>query len=274
MIIEFPVEDLIPPELLVTVSNEATQAIVYNIAESARAYWLRLAASELFTSRGPYEDAIQEVDYDDGVATISLVGQPAMIIEEGMGRKDMRDWLLGANVPVTEPGTSGGKHRGADGSFYRSIPFRHGTPGTKGRVGTPMGDPYRNVVDKSDALGRRVYNLAKKMDPSITSMGRTIYGDRLDEEALRKIGVEKLAEHHSTSIYTGMVKMKQTYESASQTGGYMTWRTISTKSNHPDSWIRPASQGRHFAERVANQIDRLAPMAFEAYVRGIGKPNR
>jgi hypothetical protein len=49
----------------------------------------------------------------------------------------------------------------------------------------------------------------------------------------------------------------------------MTFRTISTNSKHADSWIRPPTEGKHFAQQASEHASRLAPKAFQAYVDGL-----
>ncbi len=252
-VLETVVEDVVPKALLAALSEEAVEAVVGDIANSARNHWIGLAQSQLQTSRNDYVNAIQEVQFKPGMAVITLLGQPANMIENGSESVDMRDTLLGPNVPEAPFGQKG-KRRAKAGHFYRSIPFRHGTPGTGGSVGKAMGDPYQGVVKDAKKLGRQVYKQAKKLKA----------GGRLPA-GLAPLLNKKL---HKTDIYAGMVKLRKTYKKATQSQ-YMTFRTISEAN--PSGWIRPAKDGVHFAQKTADFVARLAPVAFQSYVNGLDK---
>lgn len=262
MIIETSLVDIVPKELMAALSEEAVEAILGNIANAARNHWIGLAQKHLHTSRNDYVNSIQEVEFKPGMAIITLVGQPANLIENGMPEQDLREWLLGPRVPEAPPGQKG-KRRAKDGHFYRSIPFRHGTPGTGGSVGKAMGDPYRGVIAGARQLGKDVYKKAKKLAPTTSRKGRIAYGGKLPSGI-----VPKLKKHHKTDIYAGMVKLQKTYKSATQSQ-YMTFRTIS--ENVTTGWIRPQTDPRGFAGRTSDFIARLAPQAFESYISGATK---
>lgn len=254
-------------------SPEAVDRMVQNVAEAARAEWIRLAGDELFTSRRDYINSIQRV-VRRGASEyiISLVGQPAVGIEEGFPRTDLRDTLLGPNVPVVEPGSGGkGKRQSKDGNYYRAIPFRHGTPTSGGGAGQPMGRAYRahEAIDDARALGKQVYAQAK-------ALTKTPYGgsptSRLPNPVYtgksgKSIPVPKLKPHHSTSIYTGMVRTPRSPGGRERGTQFTTFRTISTGVK--TGWIRPATPGKRLSSRVSEFVSRLAPQTIEAYVEGL-----
>ncbi len=267
MIITTTLTDIVPEVLLSALSEEAVEVVLRDIAASARNHWEKLAETHLTTSRRDYINSLQEVEYRPSslpppkragerrphrrvTAVITLVGEPANLIENGIGAVDLRDWLLGPNVPEAPLGQPG-KRRSKGGGFYRAIPFRHQVPGTLGiSGGRVMGDPYRGVIAGARQLGKSVYKEAKKLRP----------GQRL------KAGlVPKLRKHHKTDIYAGMRRPSHKYKSTSQ-GQFETFRTISDQVK--TGWIRPATGPRHFAQRTAAYVARLAPKAFAAYVRG------
>lgn len=255
-------DQMIPNEVLDMLNPEATQEILSNIADAARNEWIRLAGEGLFTSRGDYIAGIQPVEMKSGMAVITLVGVLANLIEEGMDTLDMHDTLLGPDVPISEPGEYG-KHikfmPGGGMGYYRSIPFRHGTPESGGAVGQPMGRQYggHEAVEDAKKLGKAVYDAAKKLKGTTSDEFKTKYGGRL------KAGMApKLKPHHSTDIFAGMIKERKTYEKARQSQ-YMTFRTISTGS---PGWIRPATTGKFYSQQVGAFVQKIAPQAFSAYV--------
>lgn len=260
-------DELIPSEILDALSPEVTQRVLADIADAARAEWIRIAGAELFTTRRDYLAGIQPVEIKPGMAIISLVGQLPNIIEEGMDALDMHDTLLGPNVPISEPGRYG-KHLkvmpGGGLGYYRAIPFRHGSPGSGGAVGQPMGRQYsgHQAVEDAKKLGKKVYGAAKKLAATTSEpMGKTAYGGRLPAGL-----APKLRSHHKTDIFAGMIREEKTYEKATQSQ-YMTFRTISTGS---PGWLRPATPGRFYSQQVGEYVQRLAPQAFAAFVEGLG----
>ncbi len=270
MIIEVDLSGIIPVELQ-GLSPLAFEPLLHDIAEAARDKWIRVAGEDLHTSRRDYLESIQAVEFKKGVATIALVGRLANIIEEGMAEVDLRDTLLGPNVRISPEGEYG-KHLTirptGEVGYYRAIPFRHGTPGTGGAVGAEMGSQYKDVVEDAGQLGRDVYGEAKKLKATVSDPYKgTKWGGRLTASDMEKLGVPKLKPHHAVPIFQGMVRERKTYEKARQTQ-YMTFRTISTLV--PTGWIRPATEGRHYAKKVSEYVRQMAPAALENYVKGMG----
>lgn len=263
-------EDMIPKAVMDALSPEMVQMVLADIADAARAEWIRIAGAELFTSRRDYLAGIQPVVLDKmaGTATIALVGQLPNLIEEGMDAVDLHDTLLGPNVPVTPPGEYG-KHLKIDPKtfatgYYRAIPFRHGTPGTGGAVGQEMGRQYsgHEAVEDAKKLGKKVYGAAKKLAATESEpYGATKYGGRLPAGM-----APKLRPHHKTDIFAGMIREEKTYEKATQSS-YTTFRTISTGS---PGWLRPATPGRFYSQKVSQYVQKLAPQAFAAFAEGLG----
>lgn len=279
MIISLNLPDLLPEGTMQQLATALKQELVSNIANQARAKWIKLAGG-LQSSRRDYIAAIQEVEVQDGRASVALVGEVANLIENGQAGYDMHDTLLGQGVPVVPRGKRG-KHAKKDGSgFYRAIPFRHGTPGTTGAVGAAMGSQYAGhegvagfaptnapgfafQAGQSALLGQNVYDQAKKLK-STKGMpnGKVAYGGRLQAGL-----APKLKEHHATDIYAGMIKSSKTYEKATQSQ-YTTFRTISTGS---PGWMRGATEGKHYAQDVQRFVAGVAPKAVADFIKGLSK---
>ena len=272
-------ENIIPLELVYALDAKAVRAVMQDVVDGARAYWIQEAGKEFHTTKSEYIAGIQEVDWiSPDTAVISLVGMLPNILEQGMDSKDLHDTLLGPNVPVAPLGQKG-KHPRVEGGFYRAIPFRHRTPGS-GAHGAPMGSAYKGALGEEGAkkLGQDVYKAAKKLAPTISDpySGQTKWGERLDTGSL---GVPKLQPYHATDIYSGMVKQQKSYGAHidivnKPQSGYATFRTISVdaagKGVGSSPWVRPRTNGRFLAKRVAEYVGtRLAPQAFQAYVDGL-----
>lgn len=253
----------LPAHLMGNLSQETITGVVKDIAEAARAEWLRLAGESLHTTRETYMQSIQPVAMAPGQATISLVGALANVVENDMPEMDLRTTLLGPN--------SQHKKQAKDGHYYLAVPFRHAVPNKEGsagaNVGPQMGKAYAGVVADHKKLGREVYRKAKHLKPSIGEPHKqTRWGERL---AQKVGGAPLLKPHHKSDIYAGMVKVQKTYGKATQSK-YMTFRTISEAN--PEGWIRPATQGKHLAEQVAKFVEEIAPASFAAYVEGLTIP--
>lgn len=256
---------LIPPEVTVGLQPEAVTAVLGNIAAAARNHWIGLAEEDPSSFRNDYIAGIQNVSMRPGTAVIALVGEVPHMLEDGRPREDLRDTLLGPNVPVVPVGERG-KHLSADDEYYRAIPFRHMTPGAKrGKAaGRAMGKPYDAIMAEADAkkLGREVYKAAKALSASRTAPGgERVYGGRLKPGTA---GAPLLKPHHKTDIYAGMIREEKKYKVATQVQ-YFTFRTIST-GVRDQSWWRDPIRARRFAQDVADFAADLAPRAFRAYL--------
>lgn len=227
------------PAILRCFSSEFLEMAIDNLAEGARAKWMALARQRLTSSKEDYVHGIQEVEAQPAVRIIRLLGALPNWVEQGMSPFDLRDTLL----------SSPRVHMSKDGHRYMSIPFRHGTPGSQGGAGTPMGRSYQERggesrradlgFQKADAraLGKRIYDLAKKLKP----------GDRLPAGL-----APLLAPHHTTDIYAGMSRVRHGYGRAVQSQ-YRTFRTISDRSD-PAKWQHPGITARNLASEVEDWI--------------------
>jgi len=233
-------------------------SVLDDVAAAARAKWIQLARSELFSSKRDYIDGIQPVAGEGNERFIALVGQLPNMIEQGVEAYDLRDTLLGPNAKNVRTSKSGGR--------YRPIPFRHGTPDSQGQVGTPMGSRYgpqgsqslawssKGLMSSGEAaqLGKAVYKAAKALK------GRARLGGKSGQTTVAKgksmIQVPKLAPWHSTDIYAGMKKVRKRYEKATQSQ-YITFRTISDTNS--EGWIHTGIVARQLHQRVESEIQEM-----------------
>lgn len=236
MIKTLGLDSVIPPEIMALATPEIWEEAMLALGDASRDYWVRLAGSELVTSRRDYQQGILPVEYGTAEFALVLAGQVPNIVENGQPSYDMHDTLLGPNVPVVEPGQRG-KHMKKDGTgFYRHIPFRQATPDSAGQAGQPMGRPYGDTKK----LGQSIYSIAKDLKP----------GQRFPAGMVRK-----LKASHKTDIYAGMVKEQKNYGKATQSK-YMTFRTIATGS---PGWIRKDTRpGKQLLNRVQQWIEQNA----------------
>jgi hypothetical protein len=252
---------------LALLTKDVVSTLLDNIMQSARNHWIKIAKEDDSHLKLDYLRGIQPINVNNrkGTWTVSLVGELPHLLEDGSPELDMRDTLLGPNVPVVPLGDRG-KHLSKNKQFYRAIPFRHTGPSSGSVVGQAMGSAYQGMLGIKEAkkLGRKVFKNARELGEStterISSFYKTAWGDRLKAGAG---GVGKLKEHHTTDIYAGMVRLSKTYEKATQSQ-YMTFRTISTAKRV--GWIRKPIEARHYAEKVRLFVDDLLPKAIHAFI--------
>lgn len=255
-------EAIIPEELLAPFTEEAIDAVLADVAEATRDWWIAEAQAELHSSRADYIHGLQPVEFSPGQAVIALVGVVPNIVEQGQEQIDLRTTLLGPNVPISEPGEFG-KHLSIDPDtfetgYYRAVPFRHEVPGGRGMAGKPM--------------PKDVYRAAKKLRSQISDPYKGVsWAEGEKEEAKpKRLGAEFGAR------YAGMIRERKAYRAFEMEGGqprgrgvqhqYMTFRTISTRQT--EGWIRPASPGVHFAEKAVEFAERSMLAALEGFAEG------
>lgn len=267
--------------------KEVVASILDDVMHSGRNHWINLAKEDDSHLKYDYLQAIQPVDVGKNTWTVSLIGEVPHLLENGAPSQDMRETLLGSNVPVVEPGNRG-KHESAKGGYYRPIPFRHATPSAGMVAGQAMGSAYSDPnlwgfslkggesfnkklgIAAAKKLGKKIHRAAKKLEASTTSpyMKDKAYGGakRTWGGRLKAGYAPKLKAHHKTDIYAGMVRMQKTYEKATQ-NTYMTFRTIST--NVTEGWIRKAIPARNYADDTFDFINKMIPKAIESYIREV-----
>jgi len=266
-LIDLHIDDRIPQTLIAMLGGEFLERLLSDVAASARNEWIRLARNRLDSSREAYVAGIQPVEVLPRARVIALVGWFPNAVETGLDSFDLRETLLGPGSTIRREGK-----RGA----YARVPFRHGTPTSRGGAGQPMGRAYGPAPDQSRragnlmdapgarALGMAVYSVAKRLAPTrIGQGGRTVYGERLPggmAPLLRGPNPAhpdpRMRRGHMTDIYSGMVRERHTYEKATQTQ-YMTWRTISDAVPH--GWIHPGIEARHLLQDVQAHVERVVP---------------
>lgn len=264
--IQTPAE-LIPPGLVANLTKQQLIQLTRNLADVAKAEWIRLGKEDGSSRRSEYIKGIQKPVVSGATAVIALVGTVANMLEHGDSGVNLRDTLLGSNVPVVPRGQRG-KQESKEGGYYRAIPFRHATPGAEAQVvGQEMGKAYSGHQAVADAkkLGREVYGKARKLKPYSETQAKP------EDRRLPAGMAPKLKDHHKTDIFAGMIREEKTYEKATQSQ-YFTFRTISTHITDEQGNRRPATVGwkrgpiraRNYAKKVSAYVAKIAAEAAQA----------
>jgi hypothetical protein len=271
--IEVDLQGLLPPSFLALLDDSFVTAVLDDVASSARARWIRLAQQRLTSSKRAYIDGIQPIEGRGLERNIALVGWLPNAVENGLDSYDLRATLLKED--------QSGVRKSKAGKKYRAVPFRHGTPGSQGQAGMPMGMRYgpqgaqslahaaEGLMDKGSAaaLGKAVYGQAKRLQRQ-ESLGDTVRGRRrtyfYDRRRDVNVAVPKLAPHHSTDIFAGMRRT-----GAGRHTQYMTFRTISEAN--PEGWIHPGMMARNLHKEVEAHVQKLVVRAVHAAVNAAFK---
>ena len=257
------------PQLLDTT---ARFQIARNIMEGARAKLIKIASERLHSTRADYIAGIQAVEREGKDVVLVLAGVLPNMVEHGWDDRFLHETLLGDDAR--------GWKLSADGHRFRSIPFRHKTPGSGPQGGQPMGSQFgargpqslaspHAVVEDTRKLGRKIHGQAKKL------ISRKEAAAGAPGSARLKAGLApKLRPHHATDIFAGMIVNKQPVQKSGAPHGqvahqrtYTTFRTISDAV--PDKWWHPGIEARNFLEEVSGFVDEIAPKAVRAYLNEV-----
>lgn len=226
---------------------------------------------------GAYARSIQDgMEYPVGGdamhGRVSANAEYAQSIEDGTPAHDMKPGLLG-----------GEKARlGKKGQRYNIIPFRHNTPG-QDKTAKAMPSEIYNQVKRlafSQSTGERVHfnalgQFTRRKTYSwggrLGNMGPGAHrqGPRIRRAAASFLepGIEDKSYTHTTSIFSGMVRMGQPKQAS-----YMTFRVVSELSP-ANSWWSPGVEPRPISaavsETIRPQIEALIRQAFEDDLTGL-----
>jgi len=270
--ITIDLNELLPAEAIVPTGPEFVEAILDDVAALARARWIRLAQTQLHSSKRDYINGIQEVSGKGGERWITLLGRLPNMVEQGIDGWDLRETLLGEGKGKVSK----------DGHRYRAIPFRHGTPGSQGQAGTPVGLRYGPQGPQSRAwaaqghvgegmaaqLGQAVYAQAKRLRGQRRLPNRTYVDLGHLPGGHKRVAVPLLAPWHSTDIYAGMKRTEKKYRVATQ-GQYTTFRMISEAN--PTGWIHPGITARNLHQQVEREVSGLLTQVVAAALRGAAR---
>jgi hypothetical protein len=234
----------------------------------AQRLWLSIAGGNAVTFRGrelkvsrvsgAYARSIQDglefpADGDMLHGRVSASAEYAQAIEDGTPPHDMKPALLG-----------GAKARmGKKGQRYNIIPFRHNTPGQDKTAPAMPAEIY--------AKARRLaFSQVTGSRPDVNAHGQGVqrktyaWGGRLKETKIGWRSRTAPTGHeytHTTSIFSGMVKMGKAKQAS-----YMTFRVVSDRSP-ANAWWTPGVEPRPISEAVAEtvrpQAEALIREAFE-----------
>ncbi len=229
--------------------NDMTAAVSEALTMEIYRNWMEAAKKQLNSTRNNYIRGLILKSEDNGVNTITLVGQLNNMLENGCPPFDMKEaFMESAKVHITEKG-----------GWYLTIPFRMATPGAIGE-----NEAFSGVMPQE------IYDIVKNQVPTITSQntGKVFGGESLKkgniptpydipktrESVIVSSTGRKFEEYkNKTSIYEGMVREQKTYEGATQST-YNTFRRVSNNSD-PNAWIHKGIKQYNLADDALRNTD-------------------
>jgi hypothetical protein len=202
---------------------------------------------------GPFSGVI-EADY-----------KLASEIESGRPARDLKRMLdTSLKVRISQSKKNAGKR-------YLIIPFRHNTPGMSALARPMPGDIYSlaSALRPSVVFGQTMRNSGtgawglKSKAPLQVRQNQYSWGERLPAGL-----APKLAPHHATDPYAGMVRMKTNAPGSPRSSAYLTFRLMMEGS---PKWIVPAKPGLNIVDGVARDMQPLAEAAFSQAISAATK---
>lgn len=248
--------------ILEAAEGAITEQVLPTVSQAVRALgaqtqinWIdAVAKSKLW--QGEKDEYIKSIKFQmlgDFSAEISSDYRLADEIDNGRPSRDLKKMLdTSLKVRVVSKGKNAGKR-------YLIIPFRHQTPGNNA-LGPDMPNaiymkarqlkPSMVTGSGSRLSGTGAYSLRTKKPISVPQKTYK-WGDRLQAGL-----VGKMAPHHKSDIYEGMVRMK-TSAGKSNSSVYLTFRVMMEGS---PGWIVPAKPGLKIVDKLTQQLQVDAPM--------------
>lgn len=286
------------PKMPDDIQLTATRRAVADAGEFLQQLWGKLARELVPSRTGDYINGIQSGDSlrypfegDDLAVGVFNTAPHAWIIEEGHAAFDLAKAIRWGSTLKSRRGKRG---------WYIIVPFRHYTPARSGEGAT--------AGREAAAMPRSIYDIAKRMetggrltfkpgsvrtvvDRVLTPKGATtaLHGHNSAGRPVTEVVSPALRKKHGAPTPRSAASVAadldlargghgspgspwhatSKLEGITKTGApghtqYMSWRIITPNSR----WIIPAQQGKHVAERVAEQgktpVEAMIKAAFEA----------
>ncbi len=207
-------------------------------ANLARDEWIKVARSNLRTSRNEYISNIQPPEMEGKKAVIKLTGWLPNALEQGIGAFDMKPGFLGSS-----------KARGLQNKYF-TVPFPMKSTGSVGASPPVMPSSIYSLASKLQ-FGQSLklpktyegYGLRSKLSQDMSRWGNYTW---------------------KTSPFQGVTKLKK-FPGQRQSGTqYKTFRRVS-RNSAKSSWIHPGFRSRDLMDRaVVNYESKISEVISQA----------
>lgn len=170
----------------------------------------------------------------------------AQQLEVGIPERDLKRMLQ----------TSTKTRQGKNGK-YLIIPMRTNTPGHVAHARDMPKHLYSRMTRK-DSAGKDLFAVSRvlRSGSRVSATGHVVNKSEYDWGARLPAGLApKLAPHHKTDPFAGMVRM-DTSTGKARSSAFLTFRVMSEKSN---GWLIPAKPGLHIMRDLAAELETMAP---------------
>lgn len=190
--------------------------------------WKDIINTQLNSSRDEYKRGMYTDRPNSNTAIIGLTGRDsklAMMIEMGATAFDEKEGF--------EKSTK--KTMKADGGWYLTIPFRHGTS---------------EAIMSMGAEGQDMSILEyMKAGNTVTSQELPMPFDEIKTHALQLKTGTLITYKHKAPIHEGMHRRDISSTEKEKRGGYFTFRRVSDKTDE-QAWIHPGFEAHNFMEQA------------------------
>ena len=234
--------------------------IVRALGNSVRKDIMQQASAGLKTSKSDYKRSVSNVRVrgkgDVAIATITLEGSLANMIEDGADPYDMHETILRRFAP--------GRKVSKKGDLYTVVPFTHKRPGTQGR--TPMGMQYNAKVVDVHSIGEKAYSYAKEVGNKPGQASSMSYGlfPKIHGQP-RQVGPYQ-ADAHSHDPFGGMRREPMKKGKGTELKSF---RTIS--DGVPNKWYHPGIQARQVFDKAEAKVYSSFSETVQEFMQGMGK---
>ena len=239
-------------ELTASIRQQIRQAVANTAADGAVLWIEAVNKAKLSTyDKDNYIKSIQWGMSGEFRAELFTDYQFAAAIETGRPARDMKKSLQ------TSSKTRMAKHGKHAGQKYLIIPFRHNTPGNTAHADAMPTDVYEQAKELQKS---KVLSMTTRISATGASVPQAVYkwGDRLPAGL-----APKLKEHHTTDIYSGMVRFN-TSAGKGKSSQYLTFRVMGEWQS--DKWIIPPQPGLFLAKAVSAELEKI----LEAELKNVG----
>ena len=234
--------------LCATDINLLTEICVNEIAAAVYINWVALAKQNLHSTLPEYLQNLHKVDKGRFEKQIMLTGVLPVMVENGASAFDMKEgFRKSAKVKYTVPTYNKKGIMLKPGSWYLTIPFRIGVPGTLGMSGF-TGEIPQEVYDLV-----RQQSSGQQLPASSIPSPYDIPKSRGAIMAPKSTAVLYAEYQHKNSLYDGLGKRTGVYGKTTQ-NTYGTFRRVSSNSD-PLSWIHRGIVASKFSEKAVAETD-------------------
>lgn len=230
------------------VIDSLTETSVNAVTASIYSNWEAIAKKNLHSTLPEYLTNLTQVDKGRFSKQIMLTGKLPNMIEQGASPFDIKEGFKKSDkVKYTLPKLNKkGTQISPGGSWFLTIPFRIGSPGSLGQAGF------------SKQMPSEVYSIMKKRAAGVGLTAPEIpspYEVPQSREAImnEKGGTLFAQYEHKNSIYEGVSRREATYDAVKQ-NTYGSFRRAGENSD-PMSWIHKGFKAGMFSEQAVKETD-------------------